>query len=185
MKLTLYADSSKDSPFTGGLEGAEWIETNGLGGWSSSSIIGCNTRRYHGLLVAAIKPPAERTALVSKMEETIVLDGMRYELGVNQYPNHTIHPNGHQYLTRFNKEFFPEWIYEINGIVIHKTIGMIHGENTTILLYEVIKAGKPFELELLPLLSVRGYHSMMHANDAVNLKADFANDTFEDRKSVV
>ncbi len=181
MKLTINAESLKASPFGGGLEGAEWIETNGLGGWSSSSVTGCNTRRYHGLLVAATKPPAERTSLVSKMDETIVLDGMRYELGVNLYPNHTIHPNGYQYLTRFDKEFFPEWIYEINGIVIRKTIGMIHGENTTILLYEVVKAGKPFEMELVPLLSVRGYHSMMHANDAVNREAEFAKDTFKTR----
>ena len=179
MKLAIKAESSKASPFGEGLMGTEWIETNGLGGWSSSSILGCNTRRYHGLLVAATKPPAERTALVSKMDETIVLDDKRYELGVNQYPNDIIHPQGYQYITSFSKEFFPEWIYEINGIVIRKTIGMIHGENTTILLYEVMKAGKPFEMELLPLLSVRGYHSMMHANDAVNREAEFAGHTFK------
>lgn len=181
MKPIINAESSKASPFGGGLEGAEWIETNGLGGWSSSSVSGCNTRRYHGLLVAATRPPAERTSLVSKMDETVVSEGLRYELGVNEYPNHTIHPNGHQYLTRFTREFFPEWIYEVNGIVIRKTIGMIHGENTTILLYEVLKAGKPFELELLPLLSVRGYHSLMHANDAVNREAEFVDDTFKTR----
>lgn len=181
MKLAINAESSKASPFGEGLMGTEWIETNGLGGWSSSSILGCNTRRYHGLLVAATKPPAERTALVSKMDETIVLDDKRYELGVNQYPNHIIHPQGYQYITSFSKEFFPEWIYEINGIVIKKTIGMIHGENTTILLYEVMKAGKPFEMELLPLLSVRGYHSMMHANDAVNREAEFAGHTFKSK----
>ena len=52
----------------------EWLETNGLGGWSSSSVIGCNTRRYHGLLIAATVPPAERMALVSKLDETIIID---------------------------------------------------------------------------------------------------------------
>jgi glycogen debranching enzyme len=160
------------------LGGAEWLETNGLGGWASSSIIGCNTRRYHGLLIAATKPPAERTALVSKLDETIVLTGERYELGTNQYQNNTIHPAGQQYLKSFTKDFFPEWIYEIKGVELKKTIAMIHNENTTVIVYEVIKAPQSFQLELLPLLSVRGYHAMMHANDAVNRNAEFTNDTF-------
>jgi predicted glycogen debranching enzyme len=175
------SDSSKASPFGGGLEGAgasEWLETNGLGGWASSSIIGCNTRRYHGLLIAATKPPAERTALVSKLDETIVLTCERYELGTNQYQNNTIHPAGQQYLKSFTKGFFPEWIYEIKGIELKKTIAMIHNENTTVIVYEVIKASQAFQLELLPLLSGRGYHSMMHANDAVSRNAEFTNDTF-------
>jgi predicted glycogen debranching enzyme len=157
----------------------EWIETNGLGGWASSSIIGCNTRRYHGLLIAANKPPAERTALISKLDEAIVINDSRYELGVNQYPGNTIHPAGNQYLNNFSKKSFPEWIYEVNGIKIKKTIGMIHGENTTVIQYEVIQAAKDFTLELLPLLSVRGYHSLMHANDAVTQQAEFVNDTLK------
>ena len=89
----------------------EWLETNGLGGWSSSSIIGCNTRRYHGLLVAATVPPAERMALVSKLDETIITGDERFELGTNNY-GATIHPNGYQYLIGFSKELFPGFIYE-------------------------------------------------------------------------
>ena len=70
------SDSSKASSFGGGLEEAEWLETNGLGGWASSSIIGCNTRRYHGLLIAATKPPAERMAFVSKaLQKIFALSG--------------------------------------------------------------------------------------------------------------
>ncbi|MEO6733538.1 MAG: amylo-alpha-1,6-glucosidase [Ferruginibacter sp.] len=159
----------------------EWIETNGLGGWASSSIIGCNTRRYHGLLVAATKPPAERTALVSKLDETIIINGSRYELGVNNYPNNTIHPTGNLYLQSFTKNFFPEWIYKVNGIELKKTIAMIHDEDTTVIIYEVTKAVRHFTLELLPLLSVRGYHSLMHANDSVNKQAEFLKDTFKAR----
>ena len=64
---------------------SEWLETNGLGGWASSSIIGCNTRRYHGLLIAATKPPAERMSLVSKLDETIIINNERFELGTNDY----------------------------------------------------------------------------------------------------
>ncbi len=167
----------------------EWIETNGLGGWASSSISGCNTRRYHGLLVAATKPPAERMALVSKLDEAVVIDGNRYELGVNKYMDNTVHPRGHHYLKGFSKGFFPEWTYEIpiagfTPVQLKKTIAMIHGENTIIILYE-LKSFEGFQnlskvqIELLPLLSVRGYHSMMHANDAVRHEAEFKNGMFK------
>src|SRR5262245_59211306 len=127
----------------------EWLETNGLGGWSSSSIIGCNTRRYHGLLVAATTPPAERTVLLSKLDETIIMNKERFELGVNDYGN-AIHPDGNQFLGSFSKELFPQWLYEVNGIQLKKTIAMIHGENTIVIIYDVVKAGKAFQMELLP-----------------------------------
>src|SRR6266496_1543355 len=114
----------------------EWLETNGLGGWASSSIIGCNTRRYHGLLVAAIVPPAERMALVSKMDETIVVNDQRFELSVNNFGD-AIHPNGNQFQTSFAKDLFPQFIYEAGGVKLKKTIAMMHGENTTVVIYDV------------------------------------------------
>ncbi|MEO8110056.1 MAG: amylo-alpha-1,6-glucosidase [Ginsengibacter sp.] len=156
----------------------EWLETNGLGGWSGSTIIGCNTRRYHGLLVAATVPPAERMNLVSKLDETIVVGDERFELGTNNYGS-VIHPQGYQYLTGFTKNLFPEFVYEVNGIRLKKTIAMIHGENTVVIIYDVLKTNESFILELLPLLSVRGYHSMMHANDTVNRHASFDNNIFK------
>lgn len=156
----------------------EWLETNGLGGWSSSSVFGCNTRRYHGLLVAAIVPPAERMALLSKLDETIIIGNDRFELGVNDY-GEVIHPKGYQFLTGFTKDLFPEFMYEVGGVTLRKTIAMIHGENTVVLVYHVVSANQPFILELLPLLSVRSYHSMTHANDAIHKHADFDNNTFK------
>lgn len=163
--------------FSAGTE-HEWIETNGLGGWASSTIIGCNSRRYHGLLVAATNPPAERTALVSKLDETVIVNGDRYELGVNKYPGNIVHPTGNVYLQSFVRNFFPEWVYNANGVELKKTIAMIHGQNTTVITYEVTKSIHPFTLELLPLLSVRGYHSLMHANDALSRFSTFANNIF-------
>jgi predicted glycogen debranching enzyme len=94
----------------------EWLETNGLGGWSSSSITHAHTRRYHGLLVAATNPPAERTVLLSKLDETIVLDDKRIELGCNLYNDDAISPDGNKYLKTFTKNLFPEWIYEAEGV---------------------------------------------------------------------
>jgi predicted glycogen debranching enzyme len=75
----------------------EWLETNGLGGFASSTIVGLNTRRYHGLLTGATKPPVGRLVLLSKLEEVLIINGQRYELSANEYPG-VIHPQGHQYL---------------------------------------------------------------------------------------
>ncbi|MFC0771967.1 amylo-alpha-1,6-glucosidase [Terrimonas alba] len=161
--------------FQKGLEAAEWLETNGLGGWSGSSITGCNTRRYHGLLVAAIVPPTERMVLLSKLDETIVTGDNRIELGTNLYAGDIIHPNGHHYLVSFSKEIFPEWMYEVNGIRLKKTIGMIRDENTIVIRYEVLEATDPFTMELLPLVAARGYHSLQQAGPQMHWDADFNN----------
>lgn len=155
----------------------EWLETNGLGGWSSSSVICCNTRRYHGLLVAATVPPAERMVLISKLDETVICGNERYELGTNNY-GACIHPAGYTYMTGFTKALFPQFTYEAGSITLRKTIGMANGENTVFILYDVIKADNPFTLELLPLVAARFYHSLVHANDAVNREASFQNNIF-------
>ena len=158
----------------------EWLETNGLGGWASSSIIGCNTRRYHGLLVAALPTHAERMALVSKLEETITINNEQFELGVNNYGG-VIHPDGNQHQVSFTKDVFPQFVYHVGGVALKKTIAMVHGENTTLIIYNVLEAEQSFTLELLPLLSVRRYHGLMRANNAVNHGAQFSNDVFRTR----
>ena len=159
----------------------EWLETNGLGGWSGSSVIGVNTRRYHGLLVASIKPPTDRMVLLSKLDETIVTDGKRFELGVNLYPGNTVHPNGHHYLNSFGKDLFPQWEYEAEGIVLKKTIAMINGENTVVIIYEVLESSKPFTLELLPLMAAKGYHSLTQEGPQMHWDANFNHGIFHNR----
>src|SRR5438105_10374553 len=80
----------------------EWLETNGLGGFSSSTVAGMNTRRYHGLLTAATKPPVGRVLLLSKLEETLIVGDQRYDLSVNRYPG-VVHPQGYQFLKEFRR----------------------------------------------------------------------------------
>ena len=75
----------------------EWLETNGLGGYASSSVLGINTRRYHGLLVAAAKPPVDRILLLAKIEETVTFGTSPFLLSANCYPD-TVHPHGHRHL---------------------------------------------------------------------------------------
>ncbi len=159
----------------------EWLETNGLGGWASSSIIGCNTRRYHGLLLAAIKPPAERMSMISRLDETLVINENRFELGSNLYANNAIHPKGHELLAGFTRKLFPEWVYEISTVCLKKTIAMIHNENTTVVIYDVMKADQPISLELLPLISARGYHSLQHAHTNIFWDVQFDNGIFSNQ----
>ncbi len=155
----------------------EWLETNGLGGWASSTIIGTNTRRYHGLLVSATHPSVGRMALVSKLEETIVLDEQRFDLGCNQYPG-ALHLQGYQYLQSFEKDFFPIFKYKAGGVVIQKTIAAINGENTTLVLYEVLQAPSSFVLELQPFIAARDFHSLTHANNVIRTAGVFEKDVF-------
>ena len=158
----------------------EWLETNGLGGWSGSSLSGCNTRRYHGLLMAAIKPPTERMLLVSKLDETIILDNNRYDLSTNDYGD-TLYPKGIQYLHSFKKDIFPEWIYEAAGIRLRKTVSMVYGQNTTLIRYEVLQADKIFTLQLLPLIAARGYHQLQHAGTNIFWDVEFKNGLFHNK----
>src|SRR5437764_3588611 len=89
----------------------EWLETNGLGGFASSTIAGANTRRYHGLLIAATKPPVGRYVLLSKFEETLIMGERRFELSCNLYPG-AVHPRGFEYLMSFETAPFPCFLYQ-------------------------------------------------------------------------
>src|SRR5690349_12421389 len=84
----------------------EWLETNGIGGFASSTLPGLNTRRYHGLLTAATKPPLGRMLLLSKFEETLVIGDERYDLSANQYSG-AVHPRGYEFLSEFRLDPFP------------------------------------------------------------------------------
>ncbi len=147
----------------------EWIETNGIGGYASSSVSGANTRRYHGLLVAATRPPLGRMVLLSKFEETVIIDGEMYEISCNQYPG-KVHPDGCKYLTQFRLDPFPIWTFEVSGVEIEKRLFMPCGENTTVISWSVIGRKKSdkrkVEFELKPLLAFRDHHHLRHEDSS-------------------
>ena len=150
----------------------EWLETNGIGGFSSSTIVGLNTRRYHGLLTAATKPPVGRLVLVSKLEETLIIDRQRYELSANQYPG-AVQPQGFHYQTGFRLDPFPRFTHEVQGLRLEKTVFMVQGENTTVVQYDIFKTQSQadttsYSLEIRPLIAFRDYHSTTHENGALN-----------------
>jgi len=158
-------------------EDVEWLEANGLGGYASSTASGMNTRRYHGLLVAATNPPVGRVVLLSKLDERIVIGDRAIELATNQFPGST-HPDGRAHLASFDRGVFPVFEYEAEGVRLRKTIAAIHDENTTVLVYELLEAPGEITLELRPFVAGRDYHSLVHANDGVHRDAAFVNGVF-------
>ena len=146
----------------------EWLETNGIGGYASGTVAGAHTRRYHGLLVAATQPPLGRMLLLSKFEETLFIDGERFELSTNQYPGE-IHPEGYKYLTGFRLEPFPIWTYEINGVELEKSVFMPHGENTMLCRWKMTgDSSTDVTLELKPLLAFRDHHHLRQEDALFN-----------------
>ena len=145
----------------------EWLETNGLGGFASSTIAGLNTRRYHGMLVAATKPPVGRMVLLSKLEETLIIGGKSFELSTNQYPG-VIHPQGYQYQTRFRLDPFPVFTYQVEGVEIEKSVFMVQGENTTVVQYQLKTPHTSVRLDVRPLIAFRDYHNTTHENGGLD-----------------
>lgn len=145
--------------------GKEWLLTNGLGGFASSTIIGENTRRYHGLLLVSLDPPVDRRLLVAKLDEDLYVNKVRYVLGTNRVRNGYAQ-EGYRYLLHFQRHPFPTYIYQIDGIFLIKTIIMIHGENTTVVHYRVINPfQKKLSLYIFPLVNCRDYHHITQEND--------------------
>ena len=136
----------------------EWIITNGIGGYCSSTIIGANTRKYHGLLVAPLYSPARRNLILSKLDESIILDGRKYDLYTNVCKNYI--SQGFQYLESFQKEMLPVFKYKIENTEITKTICMQYGRNTVIVYYKIRNGNSKAKLQLAPILNFRDFHSM-------------------------
>ena len=132
--------------------GREWLLANDLGGYASATIVGSNTRAYHGLLVAALEPPADRWLLLSSLDEEMA----GISLANHQYPG-LIHPQGFKYLQEFRSDPFPRFCYKIGSSRIEKTVFMIRGENTTIISYK-IKNGQG-RFAVVPLVHSRSFHS--------------------------
>jgi predicted glycogen debranching enzyme len=146
----------------------EWLETNGIGGFACSTAIGLNTRRYHALLTAAMRPPSGRVVLLSKVDESAIIDGRRYDLSTNQYSG-AIHPLGYRNLEQFRLNPFPIFTFSADGVRIEKLVFMVHGQNATVIQYRVREPRTPsVQLELRPLIAFRDYHALTQENGTLD-----------------
>jgi predicted glycogen debranching enzyme len=139
----------------------EWLVTNGIGGYASSTLPSVNTRKYHGLLVASMAPPVRRMVLLSRVEETISFGGNAWSLASNEYAG-IVHPRGFEFLRAFSASPMPRWAYQGDGWTIEKTLTLLHGENAVCLSYTLLAGDHPVELNVRPLLALRPIHELMY-----------------------
>ena len=136
----------------------EWLITNGIGGYSSSSIIGANTRKYHGLLVASLTPPGRRFLILSKLDESIEVRGKKYDLYTNIGKEYI--SKGFKYQESFKKDIIPTFTYKIGKIEITKKICMDYGKNTVWVYYKIKNGGYKAKLTLAPIINFRDFHTV-------------------------
>jgi predicted glycogen debranching enzyme len=144
----------------------EWLVTNGIGGYALSTIAGVNTRRYHGLLIAALQPPLGRTVLVSKLQATVRLGPDIFPLTTNEYLDGTVNPHGYHRLESFALDgMIPVFTWAAADALLEQRIWMVHGQNTTYVTYTLVRASCPIALEIIPLCTYRYSHGATNARE--------------------
>jgi predicted glycogen debranching enzyme len=138
----------------------EWLVTNGLGGFGCGTLAGCQTRRYHGLLVAAEHPPVVRTMLLVDLDPVARVDGRVYELSCHEYEGGVIHPRGNFLIESFELDgTVPTWTYALGAARLTKCVFMASAANTTYVTFTLERALAPVALTIRPLCTGRDYHS--------------------------
>src|SRR5262249_1541171 len=137
-------------------ESREWLCTNGIGGFASGTVAGVLTRRYHGLLMAALKPPLGRTLLVATLQETVDNGEVRRALGANRWSDGSISPRGYYDIERFGLDgTTPVWTYAVGDALLEKRVWMEQGANTTYVRYRALRASAPLRIEARALVNFR------------------------------
>ena len=138
----------------------EWIITNGLGGYASSTVLGVNTRKYHGLLVAALRPPRDRRVFLVKLDEDIIIENNVCRLGANEFQN-GFFPQGYSFLKEFSVSPFPKYVYTVQSLEVQKTIFMPHGKNAVIAMYNIANSNSAeVKVQVFPIINGRHFHSV-------------------------
>lgn len=136
----------------------EWLLTNGIGGFASSTIIGANTRKYHGLLIAPLTPPARRYLILSKVDESIQIGDNKYDLYTNVGENYI--SQGYKYQETFERDYFPTYRYKVEDVEITKTICMEQGKDVVGVYYRIKNSNKLSKLTIAPIVNFRDFHTM-------------------------
>ncbi len=146
----------------------EFIRSNRAGAYASSTIINCNTRKYHGLLIAPMDElDGENHVLLSALDETVIQHGKEFHLAVRRYPGGVFHP-GHKYLRDFNSEPIPTLIYRVGGVILQKEMLLVEETEQVLIKYTLLDAHSPTTLRLHPFLAFRNVHKLSKANLDVN-----------------
>jgi len=141
----------------------EWLLTNGIGGYAASTVIGANTRKYHGLLVAPLSPPARRHLVLSKLDESIEINGEKHNLYTNICKDYI--SEGFKLQETFEKVYLPVFTYKVNDVTIKKIICMEYGKNTVCILYRIKTVKDNAKLNVTPIINFRDFHCMSTGKD--------------------
>lgn len=145
--------------------GKELIRSNRAGAYASKTIIGCNTRKYHGLLV--VPQPGldnENHVLLSNLDETVIQHGAEFNLGIHQYPGGVFHPKGHRYIRDFETDPIPFTIYRVGGVVLKREMLFMQSNDRILMKYTLLDANSPTRIRLKPFLAFRNVHKLCKAN---------------------
>jgi predicted glycogen debranching enzyme len=151
------------------------LVTNGLGGFAAGTVSGARTRRYHGLLVAALKPPVERVVTLAKVDESVRYSESEFALGSNEFADGTVAPSGFTLLQSFViEDGIPVWVYALGDALLEKRLWMLQGVNATYVRYTLLRASAPAQLELRPFCTYRDYHAQWRGGSQFAIDAGAA-----------
>jgi predicted glycogen debranching enzyme len=159
---------------TSSLEAAtqrEWLVTNGLGGYATGTVSGVATRRYHGLLVAALAPPRGRHVLVSHLDEALTLRGARTALSSHAFPG-AVTPEGWRRVASFALDPLPRWRLRVGEALLERAVFMVRGENTTVVRYTLVEAPASALLSVRPFGAFRDFHAHARHDPRARIEAD-------------
>ena len=156
----------------------EWIITNGIGGFASSTDYGgMNTRKYHGLLIASIEPPNNRRLILSKLDESIEINGKKTILYTNE-ANKEI-SEGYKKQIGFEKEIIPIYTYKVSKVIIEKSICMLHGKNAVAVVYRIVNQKAKTKFYITPIVNNRDFHSL-----SKNSKSKYVQKVYDDKAEI-
>ena len=151
----------------------EILRTNRSGAYHCSTIVDCNTRKYHGLLVIPIPElDDENHVMLSSLDETVIQHGAEFNLGLHKYHGDNYSPRGHKYIREFECEKVPTTIYRVGGVVLKKEIIFVHYENRILIRYTLLEAHSKTTLRFRPYLAFRSVRQYTHENDKVDRRYD-------------
>ena len=149
----------------------EFLRTNRSGAYSSTTLAGCNTRKYHGMLIVKLDElDGGKHVLLSSLDETIIQHDTQFNLGIHKYPGDFYEPKGHKYIRNFEMETIPKVTYRVGGVILTKTRMLVEHENQVIVKYTLEEANSPTILRFKPFLAFRNVHELTRANMVANGK---------------
>jgi predicted glycogen debranching enzyme len=154
--------------------GREMIRTNRAGSYSSTTLVGCNTRKYHGLLICPVDEfGGERFVLLSSLDVTVVNKDKSFNTGIRKYKGDYFSPKGHKYVEDYNTDDLPSRTYRVGGVILKQERLLVHYEEQLLMRFTILEASEPMKLQFRPFLAFRNIHQLTHANLAANTKVDF------------